>query len=613
MTPQRVWVIVLVVALASIDSPGWRIPAAATFGLTLSGVIGLFVTPGLVICGLLRRRRAPENTDLLWVVVVGPVVLATVGLVAWLLGNIVPPRLLCRAATITLMGAGLLWTVRQPADLRLSGAECRVLLIALLLTLVAAGRSMNSLGVHGELYAGTLTHTLAADDRADTRAPFIIPIDIANRWQPFSKESQDFYTPFSFTSRGPLVGLAATPVVLTWSRVDMRTVSQMHEPFTPIDRYGYMQYRFSIILLSAAAVIPFFVALGATPLALAGTAVYALSPFVVHEVYFTWTKQSTVALMLSAFCFAARGRYPLSGALAGLAYLAHPSAAYSAVALVAFLVTVTRPATEWNVDAGALLRPSQWWQRRAVIGRFVLGMACVTLPWGLYSYGRHNPAEFLSYLFMADFHRANSFSEWIISRLDSLESTLVPMYAYWRFHMHASMQPVFEAPLQVVTFFAQYFYTLPAGVGFVWFFWHFRDLLRSLRRVAGFAAILIGLPAGIFWIHWGATVTGMLREGLHVPFAFLMLTWVRFLPSDAFNWVPIHRARAVELLVFIWLPTILSNGAMASPALFFTDLLGLLITFVAVRILIVFARLPPTPGTDTTSGGNAPLGVVAST
>ena len=181
MTPQRIWAIVLVVALAGIDSPGWSIPAAITFGLTLTGVIALFVTPGLVICGLLRRRRAPERSDLLWIAVVGPVVLATVGLLAWLLGSIVTPRLLCRAATITLMGAGLLWTVRQPADLRLSGAECRALLIALLLTLVAAGRSMNSLGVHGELHAGTLTHTLAADDRANTRAPFIIPIAVANR------------------------------------------------------------------------------------------------------------------------------------------------------------------------------------------------------------------------------------------------------------------------------------------------------------------------------------------------------------------------------------------------------------------------------------------------
>ena len=152
------------------------------------------------------------------------------------------------------------------------------------------------------------------------------------------------------------------------------------------------------------------------------------------------------------------------------------------------------------------------------------------------------------------------------------------------------MQPIFEPPLQVVTFFTQYLYTLPAGVGFVWLFWRFRDLLRSLRRVMGFATILIGLPAGIFWIHWGATVTGMLREGLHIPFAFLMLTWVRFLPSHAFSQVFIHRARAIELLVFMWLPTILSHGAMVSPRLFSTDLLGLLVSIAAVRLLTGFTH-----------------------
>ena len=455
MTPKRIWLIVLVLALVSIDSPGWSIPPTVTLGLTLTGVIALFVTPGLMMCGLLRRRRAAGSSDLIWIAVVGPVVLATVGLVAWLMGNIVSPRLLCRAATITLMGAGLLWAVRQPADLRLSGSECRVLVIALLLTLVAAGRSVNSLGVRGELYAGTVTRTLAADDRSDTRAPFIIPIDVANRWQPFSKESQDFYRPFSFTSRGPLVGLAATPVVLTWSRMDMRTIAHMDEPFTPVDRYGYMQYRFSIIVFSAAAVIPFFVALGATELALVGTAIYALSPFFVHEVYFTWTKQATVPLMLSAFCLATGSRYLLSGALAGLAYLAHPSAAYSVVALLAFLVTVAPPAADWRVHAGTLVRPSQWWRRRTAIGAFVLGVACVTLPWGLYSYGKPNPATFLSYLFKADYQPAENISQWVMSRLNSLASTLVPLYAYWRFHLHPSMQPIFEPPLQVVTFFTQ--------------------------------------------------------------------------------------------------------------------------------------------------------------
>ena len=612
MTPKRIWVIVLVLALVSIDAPGWSIPPIVTLALTLSGVIALFVTPGLVTCGLLRRRRGPERNDLIWIAVLGPVVLAAVGLVAWLMGNIVSPRLLCRAAAITVMAGGLLWTLQQPADLRLSRAERRVLVIALLLTLVAVGRSTNSLGVRGELYAGTVTRTLAADDRADTRAPFIIPIDVANRWTPFSKESLNFYKPFWFTSRGPLVGLAATPVVLTWSRTDMRTIAHMGEPFTPVDRYGYMQYRFSIILFSAAAVIPFFVALGATELALVGTAIYALSPFLVHEVYFTWTKQATVPLMLSAFCLAAGGRYLLSGALAGLAYLAHPSAAYSVPALLAFLVTVVPPAADWQVQAGALVRPSRWWSRRKAIAAFLLGVAAATLPWVLYSYGKPNSARFLNYLFLADYHPAENVWQWVMSRVHSLASTVVPLYAYWRFHWHPSMQPIFEPALQVVTFFTQYFYTLPAGVGFVWLVFRFRDLLHSLRRVAGFAAILIGLPAGIFWIHWGATVTGMLREGLHVPFAFLMLTWVRFLPSQALSQVLIHRARAIELLVFMWVPTMLSHGAMVSPQLFLTDLSGLLVSVSAVRLLTVFTRIPEPLPTNTISCDNPPLGAVAS-
>ena len=38
---------------------------------------------------------------------------------------------------------------------------------------------------------------------------------------------------------------------------------------------------------------------------------------------------------------------------------------------------------------------------------------------------------------------------------------------------------------------------------------------------------MLALPVSAFWIQWGFTETGMLREGLHAPFPFLMLAWLR--------------------------------------------------------------------------------------
>src|SRR5262245_19059749 len=146
-----------------------------------------------------------------------------------------------------------------------------------------------------------------------------------------------------------------------------------------------MQYRFSIITLGALAVIPFFVALGATELALAGTAIYALSPFVVHEVYFTWTNQATVPLMLSALCLAMAGRPSLAGLLTGFAYLAHPSAAFAGLAFVPLFVAI-RCDTDWGFSGARIFRLSSWWHGRRAIVIFVAATTAVLLPWLIYSY-----------------------------------------------------------------------------------------------------------------------------------------------------------------------------------------------------------------------------------
>jgi hypothetical protein len=597
MTPKRICLVVLGAAAISIVTPPWKIHDSLTYltlGLTLSGVIGLYVTPGLILLWYCRERAPAKAIHLIWVAVSGPLVLAAIGLTAWLAGDLWAPRLICRGAALLLIGSGLVWTLRQPADLRLSAHESRALLIALLLVLVASGRSIHSLGVQGELYRGTVTRTLAADGRSDTRVPFLIPINVENHWNPFAPESQAFYSPYTFTSRGPLVGLAATPAVLIWARTPMRTIGQMDRPFDPIDRYGYMQYRFSVIVFSALAVIPFFVALDGTQLALAGTAIYALSPFVIHEVYFTWTKQATVPLVLSAFCLV-MARHPGSaGLLTGFAYLAHPSAAFAGLALVPLLVGIRRD-PDWSFSCSRILRFSSWWHGRRDVAIFAIGAASVLVLWFIYSYDKPNPAGFLSYAHQADGRQAESIQQWLSSRVHSLASTLVPLYSPLMFSSHPSLLPVFERPLGIVTFFTQYFYTLPAGVGFAWFVWRFRQLGRSLRRGKGVAVVMIGLPTVGFWIQWGATVTGLLREGLHIPLAFLMLVWLRFTPVADLSHRPLHIARAIELLIFIWLPTIVSHRAVVNRRLLATDLLGLCVTITAVILLTAFIHEPGPP------------------
>jgi hypothetical protein len=588
MTPKRIYLALLGAAAISIIGRSWMLPAIVTLVLTLAGVIGVVVAPGLLLLGV-RRKWAPAHAiDLIWIAVTGPLVLGAVGLIAWFAGDMVRPALVCRGAAFALIGSGLAWTVFEPADLRLSVSERHALIVFLLVTLVAAGRSVHSLGVQGELYGGTVTRTLEADGRSDARVPFIIPIAVANHWNPFAPESQALYSPYTFTSRGPLVGLAATPAVLTWGLAPMQSIAPMGEAFQPVDRYGYMQYRFAIIVFGALAVLPFFVALGSGEMAVAGAAIYALSPFVIHEVYFTWTKQATVPFMLSAFCLVPT-RPARAGVLAGFAYLAHPSAAFAGLAFVPLLVVIQGESDWRTFGAGALLRPRRWWQARGPIAAFVAGTACTLLPWWIYSYDKPNPAGFASYVFLTDGQPGKDVWEWLLSRLHSLASTLVPLYGYVNFRDHPILQPFIGPPSQLVIFSTQYFYTLPAGVGFVWFFSRLLQLGRSLRRSPGFALIMVGLPSALFWIHW-PTMIGLMREGLHAQFAFLMLAWVQFIPAAGLNERRLHLARAIELLIFIWIPTIVGHRTIANPNLLATDLLGLFVSVAAVLLLTRFTQ-----------------------
>jgi hypothetical protein len=590
MTPKGFYLLLLGAAAISVSCRTWKTPDILTLGLTLAGVIGLFAGPGLMLLGASRKRASAQGIHLIWVAVTGPLVLSAVAVIAWLAGDIVRPELICRGAVIALIVCGLAWTSREPSDLRLSLSESKALFVALLVTLVAAGRSIHSLGVQGELYGGTVTRTLEADDRSDSRVPFLIAINVANHWNPFAPESQAFYSPYTFVSRGPLVGLAATPAVLTWARAPMQTIGQMGEAFQPVDRYGYMQYRFAVIVFGALAVLPFFVALGSDEMALVGTAIYALSLFLIHEVYFTWTKQATVPFILSAFCLALARRPGLAGVSAGFAYLVHPSAAFSGLALVPFLVAIQGESDWREISVSNLLCRSRWWQTRDSILAFLAGTASALLPWWIYSYDKPNPAGFGSYIYLADGIPALDVWQWIVSRIQSLASTLVPLYSYLSFRTHSTLQPVVGPPLQLVTFSTQYFYTLPAGVGFVWFVSRFWQLGRGLHRRLGLALIMVGLPAALFWIYWGATVTGLLREGLQAPFAFLMLAWVQFIPAAELNRPWLHLVRAVELLIFIWIPTLVSHGSVASAGLIATDFFGLLLIIAAVQELVVLTK-----------------------
>ena len=76
---------------------------------------------------------------------------------------------------------------------------------------LALARSLWSLGPAGQLFPGTVYQTLEVGDRPDSRISFYIPMLAANGNSPYGPVGASYYLPYTFSSRGPLAGLAATP------------------------------------------------------------------------------------------------------------------------------------------------------------------------------------------------------------------------------------------------------------------------------------------------------------------------------------------------------------------------------------------------------------------
>src|SRR5262249_43990329 len=144
----------------------------------------------------------------------GLALLIVTALIAWALAGDVDPRLLCFAVLAPVLGLMLGALVGLGGEDLLEREEQRVLLVVALVLGVAIGRSLWSMGPVGELFEGTISHNVIAEGRPDSRISFFIPALVNNGGHPYGEAANALFAPYNFSSRGPLPGLASTPVVL---------------------------------------------------------------------------------------------------------------------------------------------------------------------------------------------------------------------------------------------------------------------------------------------------------------------------------------------------------------------------------------------------------------
>ncbi|MGH8986447.1 MAG: hypothetical protein ACRDY6_21620 [Acidimicrobiia bacterium] len=552
--------------------------------LTVAAALCLVLGPGVALRAVLPTGTRLRNPAFLWVP--GFVLLVMVGLAAWGLAAFVEPA---TVSTILLLPVPLwvLWTLKvRELDVLLRPAELATCAFLLLMLLVGVGRATWSQDPDGTLYAGQVSRTLEAGDRPDSRIQYHVVQLVAHGTSPDSERAESYFAPYTFFDRGPIAGLAAAPIVLTSGADPPLTLPD--QSWAPFDPQGFAAYRIVQMLLGCTVALSVLGLLGrflSERASVAGIALVALSPFVVHEVYFTWPKLLAASLGLVALVALLQLRPWLCGLLLGVGYLAHPGLLLAVPGIVATWAVLLWWGPGRLCDGGDRYPAGHPAARLARdVLRLSVGLAVVLVAWRLVAAGRTN-AEFGAYLFESDGVRPVGFGTWLEGRLQSLGNLLVPLRVFLFDRDSRSVNSFFGPSPGIVQFSFSYFVTVPFAVGIAYFPVFVAGLYRTGRRSPALLLAAVGAPFLGFVIYWGSSVAGGLREGLHFVLlvallaAFLGHSTVHGLSAQSSAWAAVVRAcvsvRAVEVLFMLLVPTVLTTGLLGNREFLLTDLAAL--------------------------------------
>lgn len=520
---------------------------------TVALALVLIWGPGLV---WYPRTAAPEIRAL-FLVGNGPLVLAMLGAVVWCLGGKIAP------GVSGFVGAAVLWLTigigakRRGFQFEVSPTMFSALALSALVVVAVTAKSTYSVGPAGELYRGTISRNYTVGDRMDSRFPFFIVQAVARHSGPAAPETEQYFRPWTFFSRGPLAGLAAVPIVMgTGGRPP---VERPEQPWQPFDPQGFAAYRVTLMTLASGVVVAFcgLLLLFVPPSwALTGAGLLALSPFGVHEIMFTWPKWAATAWLIAAFSLAHTRRPFAAGLTLGVGFLFHP------------LVMLWTP---W-IGLWAVGRTKRTFPEIARAGlRFGSGAALLVIPWMLAGVvAPHQPEAvlagqggFLRYWLLAD-RQIATWATWCHTRWLNLANTFVPLHVYLSadsFH-HARAGSAYEPSGRLVKFAAVWWNTLPFGLGLGLWALSVAAIARAWQALRAAVVLFIIGPALLVTANWGWDPLGLMRECGHPLFvAVIAITcvfaansggWIsRLLSHCAVPWLQLP-----ETLLMLWLTTL---------------------------------------------------------
>lgn len=542
-----------------------------------------FIGPGLIL-----RARSTRAKSSVWLAVPGIVVMILFGLLAWKGPEVMSPIIISRFGLVTVALLTGFELARHPLTSITTRSERRVLGLLMLLIVLAVAKATYSLGPSGELYGGTLTRTLEVGERSDSRIPYEVVEIIGLRKNAYSKVANALFSPWNFSHRGPLAGMAASPIALA-AGAQVPAV-MLSEPWTLFDPEGFAAYRIAMIVLSGTSLL-FVFALARLFLsddwATFAFFVVAAAPFTIHELFFTWPKIPAAAFVLLGACFLKRSRPLFAGLAVGIGYLFHPSA----LLWVPFLLLAI-PLLDPLRGLDRSVRIVTWAKR---IGMTCVGLAFWLVVWRMINRGHFEQSGFFGYAHQAGLLPV-TIGNWLWFRFLSATKTVVPLFVFLFYRTDPDLIPMGGTTQPWVQFVDQYWCTLPFACGFFFYFVLLRIAITAIRR-ARLWIVMIFLPAFLLFVaYFGAPNSGLMREGLHAWFlgflVFCVIVWRRHLTDSRALWTFATAAlafRGIETLCVLVPFASWARGYLLQPPFTLSDFLCLVAMFFGSGYLVYYA------------------------
>jgi hypothetical protein len=180
-------------------------------------------------------------------------------------------------------------------------------------------------------------------------------------------------------------------------------------------------------------------------------------------------------------------------------------------------------------------------------------------------------------------------------RWQSLLNTLVPLHLFIFDRADPWINSIYAPSPPVVTFFFQYFHTVPFAVGILFFISVLYALYLGFKKMFMWTTLVFVVPFLLFTAYWGATASGMVREGLHAwllgLLCFVVFIWHRFAADSGWFWKFSSTAllfRGVETLAMMLLPTFATQQRVLGETHAFSDSCCLALMFAGVGALSVY-------------------------